>query len=156
MTLPLNRAPVILYDMREPIKCCADCKVIQTDKNSNSRKRRDSIDFQSYCRKCFSIRNKKWEIRHPNRKGVVCDSFRARIVLLKSERPCYDCGSMFPPECMDFDHVFGKKLFVISAGSGKPWDTIREEIDKCQLVCSNCHRIRTKNKFWHSYKLKYD
>ena len=59
-------------------------------------------------------------------------------------RPCLDCGGTFPPECMDFDHVTGIKSFNISANvhaHGK--QKILDEIAKCEIICANCHRIRT-------------
>lgn len=67
---------------------------------------------------------------------------RALIEELK-RAPCTDCGRIFPTECMDFDHVRGTKRFNI--GQARSWkiETLREEIAKCDLVCSNCHRIRS-------------
>lgn len=61
--------------------------------------------------------------------------------------PCQDCGGRFPPECMDFDHVRGEKLFGIGANVSKvPLAKLMAEIEKCELVCANCHRIRTKRR----------
>jgi hypothetical protein len=57
--------------------------------------------------------------------------------------PCTDCGGQFPPCAMDFDHVRGKKLFILGRGAGKGLPAVIAEIAKCDLVCSNCHRIRT-------------
>lgn len=57
-------------------------------------------------------------------------------------RPCIDCGLKYPPECMDFDHVRGKKLFTI--GERRRQSGLLAEIAKCDLVCANCHRIRTR------------
>lgn len=59
--------------------------------------------------------------------------------------PCLDCGLRFPHYVMDFDHVRGSKCGNVSrmATSGRPLDALRAEIDKCEIVCSNCHRIRT-------------
>ena len=67
--------------------------------------------------------------------------------------PCMDCEIRFPPECMDFDHRDPElKSFVIdSKVISKSPETLRRlmlEVSKCDLVCSNCHRIRTK-KFKH-------
>lgn len=61
------------------------------------------------------------------------------IKQLKSEA-CMDCGKSYPPDCMDFDHVRGKKTANISSlRTAKAL----EEMKKCELVCSNCHRLRT-------------
>ena len=59
-----------------------------------------------------------------------------------------DCGGSFPPVCMDFDHVRGEKLFNIGseARGGVGWERILAEVAKCELVCANCHRIRTYNR----------
>lgn len=59
--------------------------------------------------------------------------------------PCFDCGRCFPPECMDFDHVRGEKKFQI-AHITRGWAKIEEELQKCDLVCANCHRTRTRNR----------
>lgn len=69
---------------------------------------------------------------------------------LKSKTPCMDCKESYPYYVMDFDHVRGRKQAnvaeLINTLSKKRID---EEISKCEIVCSNCHRIRTherKNK----------
>ncbi len=63
----------------------------------------------------------------------------------KKKGPCVDCGGRFPPECMEFDHLPGLvKRYNLSEGKGR---RDREaEIAKCDLVCVNCHRIRTKRR----------
>src|SRR5690349_12006022 len=63
-----------------------------------------------------------------------------RIKELKN-KPCMDCGKFYPPYVMDFDHVRGEKKFDLSRLSGKA--VTLKEITKCELVCANCHRIRT-------------
>lgn len=63
---------------------------------------------------------------------------------LKS-KPCTDCGDQFPPSVMDFDHMRGEKVAEVSAlvGSRGSLKRILAEIEKCDLVCANCHRLRT-------------
>jgi len=70
--------------------------------------------------------------------------FRERINALK-QRACADCGVLYPPFVMDFDHVDGKKLDDICTMRRRllDWQTIVAEIEKCDVVCSNCHRSRT-------------
>ena len=66
--------------------------------------------------------------------------------------PCSDCEGVFPYCSMDFDHRSDeKKEFNISyCGSAlaTPERTSKwmKEIDKCDLVCANCHRIRTQER----------
>lgn len=69
---------------------------------------------------------------------------RAAITALKS-RPCADCGGTFDPVCMDFDHRPGetKVAAVSSMVSRFPLDAVLAEAAKCDLVCANCHRLRT-------------
>lgn len=58
---------------------------------------------------------------------------------------CADCGYTYPSECMDFDHISGAvKVANVSDMHGH--HTAWAEIQKCQLVCSNCHRIRTRQR----------
>lgn len=57
--------------------------------------------------------------------------------------PCRDCGDCFPPEAMDFDHVRGKKIASIAQMRSRAWTQVLIELAKCELVCANCHRIRT-------------
>ena len=61
--------------------------------------------------------------------------------------PCMDCHNEFPPICMDWDHV-GEKKFEISVAVNQrtPKEEILTELKNCELVCSNCHRIRTQDR----------
>jgi hypothetical protein len=64
--------------------------------------------------------------------------------------PCVDCGDKYPSCCMDFHHRDPlTKSFGISDGITRyARATIVAEIAKCDLVCSNCHRIR-HNRFYN-------
>jgi len=61
----------------------------------------------------------------------------------RKNRPCTDCGGWFEPCQMDFDHVRGEKRFCLSTSISRTLHDVLEEIKKCELVCSNCHRLRT-------------
>lgn len=58
--------------------------------------------------------------------------------------PCSDCGYTYPPYVMQFDHIGLDKAANISTlvanGASK---LLHEELKKCELVCANCHAIRT-------------
>lgn len=75
---------------------------------------------------------------------------RAWLRNQKLGRPCADCKQVFPPECMDFDHVYGVKCFAVSMRSACVSRKLAAEIAKCELVCCNCHRIRTYKRHYES------
>lgn len=63
---------------------------------------------------------------------------------IKLGRPCADCGGSFHPCAMDFDHRDPEtKAFTIACSMSRVRAAILAEIDKCDLVCANCHRVRT-------------
>jgi hypothetical protein len=111
--------------------------------------------YKCRCVECVqAYRDKKERYRGTNRERERAQDRaqnlkrRAFIDELKSA-PCTDCGVTFPPECMDFDHIPEKGEKVAPVGhlfSSASQERLEAEIAKCELVCSNCHRIRTKNR----------
>lgn len=88
-----------------------------------------------------------------NYKRVRKDNLKDWFKELKSG-PCADCGNKFPFPCMDFDHRDGTtktRNVAILVGDGYSKTRILEEIAKCDLVCANCHRIRTQNRGWNTW-----
>jgi hypothetical protein len=67
------------------------------------------------------------------------------LILGYKSVPCMDCRERFPPFVMDFDHVNNDKEFNISDMRRRrmAFHKIVAEIAKCEVVCSNCHRIRS-------------
>lgn len=60
------------------------------------------------------------------------------------QKGCADCGYNAHPAALEFDHVNGKKLFNIGEKIGNnSREKLWEEIAKCDVVCANCHAIRT-------------
>ena len=59
----------------------------------------------------------------------------------KLARGCADCGYDEHPAGLDFDHVTGTKKMNLS--SVKSLGAAYEEAKKCEVVCANCHRVRT-------------
>ncbi|MEK6908949.1 MAG: hypothetical protein AABX23_02775 [Nanoarchaeota archaeon] len=55
---------------------------------------------------------------------------------------CIRCGYNKYPEVLEFHHRNpAEKLFNISLkGHCRSWERIKAEIEKCNLVCANCHR----------------
>jgi hypothetical protein len=56
--------------------------------------------------------------------------------------PCADCGEA-DPVVLEFDHLRDKKFEVGNGFSERGWESVLAEMEKCDVVCANCHRRRT-------------
>ena len=56
--------------------------------------------------------------------------------------PCCDCGET-DPVVLEFDHLRDKAFEITAKLVTYRWQRILDEIDKCEVVCANCHRRRT-------------
>lgn len=128
------------YAEKEPLthKVCYWCK---EDKPAADFYRHKSKKggLASRCKECHNLRER---IRH------AVSSIEARDHIRKAKDvPCTDCHQRYPYYVMDFDHVRGEKHHTLAHMSrkGMNWtlDVINDEIAKCEVVCSNCHRART-------------
>ena len=99
---------------------------------------------REYMRKWYA-QNKELQIRRVRADTVRRRNKLAEFVNEFKRRPCADCGGGFPPYLMDFDHVSGDKLDDICGMRMRTVsrEAIRAEIEKCEVVCANCHRART-------------
>jgi hypothetical protein len=92
---------------------------------------------------------RRWYAAHKQTKDADVKRRRELAQAFRREAksfPCMDCGVTYPPHVMDFDHrdsatkKFTLHRSLISVAH------LKEEMAKCDLVCSNCHRIRTHNR----------
>jgi hypothetical protein len=94
------------------------------------------------CACCHRVRTR---IQIPESEDPRRKEFYRKIALLKQDS-CMDCGFKFQPVSMDFDHVRGTKVATVSQMRTFSWGRVTLELAKCDLVCANCHRIRTNNR----------
>jgi len=62
-------------------------------------------------------------------------------------KECVDCGNS-DVRVLEFDHVRGEKLYHVSYMVTKAYklDLVKQEIEKCEIRCCNCHRIITQER----------
>jgi hypothetical protein len=131
------------------------CSKCQEEKPLDQFGKKDKNRLQNYCKECNKIRCREY---YANNKDILkpqinlarkkrTNKIRDYIRDLKSKTPCTDCHKNYPYYVMDFDHQHSKKFLISQAPThGMGLDLIKQEIDKCEIVCANCHRIRTFNK----------
>jgi hypothetical protein len=90
---------------------------------------RSDRDRYGPCKAC----NREAVRKHRRRRA---DYVRA----LKLERGCMRCGYARSAAALDFHHRDPSlKKFSISQAITRPWDAVLSEIEKCDVICRNCH-----------------
>lgn len=94
------------------------------------------------CKKCRS----QFTIAYRQKVKLKCIEYKGG--------KCERCGYNKCVYALDFHHLnLKEKDFNISKKSYLSWDKIKAELDKCILVCANCHReIHFENGGNHSMK----
>lgn len=114
--------------------------------------------FDSWCRSCHTQRGKESYHQDLIKSRLNTNKRRRnRINWLQTlkNKPCMDCGKLYEPRCMDFDHLRDKtkgvtRMLLDNASE----ERILEEIEKCDLVCVLCHNIRTQKRLDEKYPVK--
>ncbi len=122
-------------------RVCTKCNVPQSLDNFQKVTRNGKVYVHGRCRGCASKEALKY-------KWAGTEALRNQKLLIVEERknvPCADCGQRFPTCAMDFDHVRGEKKMNIAQSVAQTWsmEIFLAELDKCEVVCACCHRIRT-------------
>ena len=140
------------------MKHCSKCSLDKPESAFGiNRKRYDGL--QGICKSCRNGYLKEWYGRNQSLHKArvrVTDRKRRRVLQERmlqylTDHPCVDCGE---PDVvvLQFDHVRGNKSANIAKMLRKrqSWDTILEEIEKCEVRCANCHARRTAKQFgWY-------
>jgi 5-methylcytosine-specific restriction endonuclease McrA len=104
----------------------------------------------NYCRPCRAANKQEHYRAHRRRyieqaqrrkKEVVAERLKFLIDYLR-EHPCVDCGET-DPVVLEFDHLRDKCFGVGQGFRDRSWQSVLDEIAKCEVVCANCHRRRT-------------
>jgi len=145
------------------MKICTLCKQelpATVDFFNKDRRRKDG--FQNACRECNRERSRRYYAENKEKhREVMADRRRAvksrnqqNLCEYLTTHPCVDCDET-NIIMLDFDHTSNDKSFDVSFMiPDHSWEKVLEEIAKCEVVCANCHRLRTATRSG-SYRLAY-
>ena len=132
---------------------CTKCKREKSETEFGWRKKEKNIR-QSWCKLCYSQYSKNdWKTNEKRRKRNhdKCKERRKRnhdiVYDYLLTHPCIVCGEK-DPIVLDFDHRDSKSHNIsdMSVGAFKVI-TLIKEINKCDVLCANCHRRRTAEQY---------
>lgn len=137
------------------IECACGCgnKIKPTDKWGRPRK---FISGHNTVKKYEDPGQFKREWNHRNRKhrqAYKKTYHRKRKIKLLEYKgaKCEECGISYNGKnasIFHFHHVIGEKSFNIgNQVINKAWSTLIEEVDKCIVLCANCHEMKHSAEF---------
>ena len=116
--------------------------------------RRGADGRQTWCKVCRQAYDAEyhratWGTARREQKRARQREFAAWFRALKDGRPCTDCGGIFDPAVMQWDHLPGmeKRANVSDLARKGSRRLVLAEVEKCELVCANCHALRTVRRF---------
>lgn len=121
--------------------------------DDNNKFEKDTLEGDiRTCR--FCERNFKYKRETGHRKNC-CNSCYTKIRRVRNKLKaikflggeCEKCGYNKHPSALEFHHT-GEKNITIGAVVNKSWENIvKPELERCKLLCSNCHRVEHSKRF---------
>jgi len=110
------------------VKRCPQCTLLK--KNSKfSPDKKQLTKLRSWCKLCMAARS------------VAIRAKRKTWVFSMTGQTCLGCGEDFPQYVFEFHHrVPNEKVFAIASGYSRSKKIILAELEKCDLLCANCHK----------------
>lgn len=143
------------------IQKCTKCHIekIQSKFPKDSRIARGTA---AACIKCKYAANRnrlnkpKYKKEQKLRIRINYELCRVLKINAKLNKNCVDCGLKYSYWQLQFDHVRGEKKFTIGDGCRGGRIKLLEEIQKCDIVCVNCHSGRTMLQFNNSKSPRFN
>jgi len=121
---------------------CGETKPADEFYADRPQKGRTRLKKRLKCRQCTRA---QMRARYADRLQFIDD--------YKLARGCTDCGWADHPKALEFDHLPGVEkrteiARMVSQTGAYSLDDIKAEMAKCEVVCANCHRIRTYDRVY--------
>lgn len=123
------------------MKHCPKCNLKKSIANFSKHKNRKD-GFQSLCKQCKALIDSKYYKNNKNkiyvRTKIYIKKLREDVNKIKAANPC-PCGET-DTVCLDFHHLTDKIFNIANMISTGNRRKLYQEIQKCAVLCANCHR----------------
>jgi len=101
--------------------------------------------YKRYQKKYYSENKEIWKNYRKKQRNIL-----KQFLVEQKSKPCMDCNKSYKPWVMQFDHrnpatKVANVSYLVLRGSTS-LKQLKSEINKCDLVCANCHTDRTHNR----------
>lgn len=135
---------------------CNICEIEKPEEEFNFKNKSKGVK-QGKCKNCTKIYRKQYYDDNKNAALSYATKSNKNIRLRNQQylwdnlknNSCVDCGND-NPIVLEFDHLdVENKVIDVSTAARNGWslENIQKEIDKCEIRCANCHRIKTYHQF---------
>ncbi len=136
----------------EGLRTCGRCGETKPVEEFAWRRKR-KLQRDNYCRPCRSaygrehyLANKQHYIDEAaRRKNLELERRTLYLIEFFAANPCTDCGET-DPTVLEFDHLRDKSFNLSGGIRDRNWQSVLDEMAKCEVVCANCHRRRTASR----------
>lgn len=113
------------------------------------KKNESGIDIQLDIPEILDIEKEEWENATSDKRQYLVK--KCKLAEVKLQSGCKRCSYDKHPDALDFHHKQKKeKEFSVSVGylrESKSWEIVKSEMEKCIVLCSNCHRVENSYDF---------
>lgn len=109
-----------------------DCKICQNDKQSEAYQKK---------REYYKEATRK-------HRAVLKEQNQKLLWEFLLNNPCVKCGET-NTVVLELDHLRDKKYCISEIIFSHSWESVQEEMKKCQVLCANCHKKKTARDFNH-------
>lgn len=114
----------------------------------------DNKFYCNICNKVLDIENRVSSKKISNKckscSGLKTKSTRKQLYEYLKTKECKEC-KITNPVVLEFHHLSDKE-YNISDMMSHSWEAILLEINKCEILCANCHKIKTaKQQKWYEF-----
>lgn len=98
------------------------------------------------CRQCYNAKTTKWYRENRERRQQAANERnrkRKAEMVNHFGGKCHDCGGVFPQCVYEFHHLDPSQKDV-NPSAALSWskDRMWDELNKCVMLCANCHKVR--------------
>lgn len=125
------------------IRCGGDFKAFFSNKKTGKKSKVCKPCIRKYDKSHYDKNKHKYRKTKNDKRKDRAIKIRSFIISLLKKSKCMDCGNN-DWRVLEFDHRdMNNKSMNIADATKYSLEKTKKEIEKCDIVCSNCHRIRT-------------